>query len=93
MKHGPFALLGKDTPVIAIVARDSTYDAMINNIREIKTREAPVIAISAENNGELKHIADYIINVPDVDYIFSPVVNAVALQLLAYYTARERAAP
>ena len=93
LKHGPFALLSKDTPVVAVVANDSTYDAMINNIREIKTREAPVIAISAEGDNTIGEVADYIINVPDVDSIFSPVVNTVALQLLAYYTAREKGCP
>jgi len=31
--------------------------------------------------------------VPGVDAIFSPVVSTVALQLLAYYTARERECP
>jgi glucosamine--fructose-6-phosphate aminotransferase (isomerizing) len=92
LKHGPFALLGKDTPVVAIVAIDGTFDAMINNIREIKTRGALVIVIS-EDNGAISEVADYIITVPRVDYIFSPIVNSVALQLLAYYTARERGCP
>lgn len=93
LKHGPFALLSKDTPVVAIVARDSTFDAMINNIREIKTRGAPVIVISEEENGVISEVADYIITVPRVDFIFSPIVNTVALQLLAYYTAKERGCP
>jgi len=93
LKHGPFALLSKDTPVVVIVARDNTFDAVINNIREIKTRGAPVIAISEEENGAVNEISDLVINVPSVDYIFSPVVNTVALQLLAYYTAKERGCP
>ncbi len=93
LKHGPFALLSKETPVVAIVAKDSTFDVMINNIREIKTREAPVIVVSEEENGAVSELADYVITVPSVDYIFSPVVNVVALQLLAYYTAVERGCP
>ncbi len=93
LKHGPFALLSKDTPVVAIVAGDSTFGAMINNIREIKTRGAPVIVISEEESGAISEVADYIITVPRVDFIFSPIVNTVALQLLAYYTAKERGCP
>ncbi len=93
LKHGPFALLGKDTSVVAIVAKDNTFDAMINNIREIKARGAPVIVVSEEENGAVSELADYVITIPTVDYIFSPVVNVVALQLLAYYTARERGCP
>ena len=45
IKHGPFSLLTNDTPVIAIVAQDMTYDSMVTNIREIKSRKSPVIAL------------------------------------------------
>ncbi len=93
LKHGPFALLSKDTPVVAIVANDSTIDAMIGNIREIKTRGAPVIAICEEENGSVSEIADFVITVPKVDYIFSPIVNTIVIQLLAYYAAKERGCP
>jgi phosphoglucosamine mutase len=40
-----------------------------------------------------KLLADYVITIPAVDYIFTPVVNVVAMQLLAYYAARERGCP
>ena len=33
------------SPVIAIAARDNTYEAMMANIKEIKARGAPVIAL------------------------------------------------
>ena len=48
LKHGPFALLGDNTPVIAIVAQDNTYEAMLTNIKEIKARRSPVIALAEE---------------------------------------------
>ena len=66
---------------------------MMNNIREIKTREAPVIVISEEENGIVNELADHVITVPSVDYVFTPVVNVVAMQLLAYYAAKERGCP
>jgi len=90
LKHGPFALLTPNTPVIAIVTKDNTYDTLLANIKEIKARESPVIAIAGESDEEIKKYVDFVIKVPDVDPVFSPVINAVALQLLAYYTARER---
>jgi len=92
-KHGPFALLGNNTPVIAIVARDNTYDAMLTNIKEIKARGSPLIALAEEGNEAIEELADSVIAIPQVDAIFSPVVNTVALQLLAYYTAKERGCP
>ena len=90
LKHGPFALLTPDTPVIAITARDNTYETLLANIKEIKARESPVIAIAEEGDDEIEKYVDFVIRVPRVDPIFSPVVNSIALQLLAYYTAKER---
>jgi len=93
LKHGPFALLGPDAPVIAIVTQDNTYEAMLANIKEIKARGSPLIALAKEEDRAIEELADSVITVPKVDAIFSPVVNTVALQLLAYYTAKERGCP
>jgi len=93
LKHGPFALLGSDTPVIAIVAQDNTYEPMLTNIKEVKARGSPLIAVAVEGNEAIEELADSVITVPPVDAIFSPVVNIVVLQLLAYYTAKERGCP
>jgi glucosamine--fructose-6-phosphate aminotransferase (isomerizing) len=92
-KHGPFALLGSDTPVIAIVAKDNTYEAMLTNIKEIKARRSPLMALAEEGDEAIEELADSVITVPQVDAMFSPVVNTVALQLIAYYTAKERGCP
>jgi glucosamine--fructose-6-phosphate aminotransferase (isomerizing) len=92
-KHGPFALLGGNTPVIAIVAKDNTYEAMLTTIKEIKARGSPLMALTEEGDEAVEELADTIITVPHVDPVFSPVVNTVALQLLAYYVAKERGCP
>ncbi len=63
---------------------------MLSSIKEAKARGAPVIALAEEGDEAIKELADFVIAVPEVDTMFSPVVNTVALQLLAYYTARER---
>ncbi|HUU63232.1 MAG TPA: glutamine--fructose-6-phosphate transaminase (isomerizing) [Dehalococcoidia bacterium] len=93
IKHGPFALLTPDTPVIAITARDDTYEAMLANIKEIKARESPVIALAGEDDEDIEQFVDHVIRVPGVSSILSPVINSVALQLLAYYAAKERGCP
>ncbi len=93
LKHGPFALLGASTPVVAIVAQDNTYEAMVTNIKEVKARHSPVLAIASEEDDTIVELADSVITVPEVDPLFSPVVNTVALQLLAYYTAKQRGCP
>ncbi len=90
LKHGPFALLGEKTPVVACVIRDNTYDIMLNNIKEVKARDSPVIAVADENDEEIEKYVDYVIRTPSVPNLFTPVTHSVALQLLAYYTAKTR---
>jgi glucosamine--fructose-6-phosphate aminotransferase (isomerizing) len=90
IKHHTLAVLSHVTPVIALLAKDNTYEAMLTSIKEIKARGAPVMVLAEEEDGAIEELVDSVITVPRVDTIFSPVVNIVALQLLAYYTAKER---
>jgi glucosamine--fructose-6-phosphate aminotransferase (isomerizing) len=93
LKHGPFALLGSQTPVVAVVAQDNTYEAIVTSIKEIKARHSPVLALVSEDDDTMVELADSVITIPRIDPLFSPVVNSVALQLLAYFVARERGCP
>ncbi len=90
LKHGPLALLTEETPVVALVPRDHTYEKMLGNIGEVSARGAPVVAVAYEGDDEIEKYVDHVLQVPWVKPPYSPVVNVVALQLLAYYTARER---
>lgn len=93
LKHGPFALLDKNTPVIALVPPGMIYESIINNIREIKARQSPVIAIADEYDETIEYIVDDVIRVPHVSDIFSPIVNTVIVQLIGYYAAKKRECP
>ena len=90
LKHGPFALLTEDTPVIAILTPDDIYDKTLGNVKEIKARGSPVIAIAEEGDEEVEKYVDDVIRVPGTSAVFSPIPNTVALHLLAYWTAKER---
>jgi len=93
LKHGPFALLGPNKPVIGIVTNDATHQAMLTNIREVKARGSPLATLVSEGDDSTDTLADFVITVPQVDPLFSPVVNTVVLQLLAYHIARVRGCP
>jgi len=90
LKHGPFALLTRNTPVVAIVTLDDTYDKMLSNIGEIKARDSPVIAIADERDSEIEKHVDYILRFPACDGILSSIPITIILQLLAYHTANLR---
>jgi glucosamine--fructose-6-phosphate aminotransferase (isomerizing) len=93
LKHGPLALISKDSPVIAIAIRDHTYEKMLGNIGEVSARGSPVIAIGYEGDTELAKYADEVIYIREIPPLFSPVPVIVSLQLWAYYLARERNCP
>ena len=76
-----------------IITPDNTYEAMVTSLKEIKARHSPVLALAPEGDVDVNALADYVIPVPKIDNLFTPVINSVVLQLLAYYTARERGCP
>lgn len=90
MKHGPIALVDENMVCVCIAPKSSTYDKMISNIQEIKARKGKVIAIATRGDENIKQFADDVIYIPEVQEIFSPLLVAVPLQMLAYYTAVKR---
>ncbi len=90
MKHGPIALIDENPWVVCIATASKTYDKMLSNIQEIKARGGIIIAVATEGDRKiLQHNINYLIEVPEVEELFSPLVVVVPLQLLAYYVARE----
>jgi len=93
LKHGPFALLTKITPVVAIVTKDDTYDKMIANIGEVKARGPQVIAIAEEDDTVIEKHADFVLRIPKDSEMFSFIPIVVTFQLLAYSVANLRKCP
>jgi glutamine---fructose-6-phosphate transaminase (isomerizing) len=87
LKHGSFALLSSETPVIAICMPGDTYNVMVSNIKEMKARGAPVIVLGEEGDLELPKIVDVFIPLPQTHLFIQILTTLVVLQLLAYYTA------
>ncbi len=90
LKHGTIALIEKGTKVIALLTQRSLREKMVSNIVEVKARGAEVIAIAYENDELDESIFDKVIRIPELLNLVSPIVAVVALQLLAYYTARNK---
>ncbi|GAB4133333.1 MAG: glutamine--fructose-6-phosphate transaminase (isomerizing) [Raineya sp.] len=87
MKHGPIALIDEQMPVVFIAPKDSTYEKIVSNIQEIKARKGRVIAVVTEGDEEIKHLAEFIIEIPYTHEAFSPLLTVIPLQLLSYHTA------
>lgn len=88
MKHGPIALIDQNMPVIVIAPKDSTYDKVISNIREVKARKGVVITITDdETDSHIDELSDYLIKIPHTLEALSPILTTIPLQMLAYHLA------
>ncbi len=87
MKHGPIALVDKNTPSVFLIPRGAVFDKVMSNLEEIKARGGPVIAVACEGDEEVAARADDVIFVPRVPDYLQPLIAVVPLQLLAYHIA------
>ncbi|MGA2141259.1 MAG: glutamine--fructose-6-phosphate transaminase (isomerizing) [Brevinematales bacterium] len=90
MKHGPIALIDENMPVVFIAPKDPLYEKIVSNIREVKARNGRIIAVTNDDTEAIKDYVDDIIVIPSTIEEFSPVINVIPLQLLAYYIAIEK---
>lgn len=90
MKHGPIALIDENMFVVFIAPKDKTYDKVVSNIQEVKSRGGKVVALVTEGDQAISKMADYIIELPETDKLFTPILNIIPLQLLAYQVAKLR---
>ncbi|HPU58520.1 MAG TPA: SIS domain-containing protein, partial [Candidatus Avimonas sp.] len=89
LKHGTIALISDNQPVIALCCNQSVMEKTMSNIVEVKARGAKVVAVTFRENEKIVSLADDVIFVPNVETLFSAIVEIIPLQLLAYYVARE----
>ena len=87
MKHGPIALIDNEMPVVAVATASALYEKTISNLQEVKARDGIVIALANPNDTQIGAHADVVIRAPQTHELVSPLVNVVAMQLLAYETA------
>lgn len=90
LKHGSISLIEKNTPVIAIVTKESVGEKTISNIKEVKARGAYTIMLTTEKLDKEFDCYDKKIVVGSTAEIFQPLVNIIPLQLLAYEVAKLR---
>lgn len=87
LKHGTISLITDGMPVIAVATQKDLFEKTISNIKEVKARGALVVLICNEEAKIDDDTADYIIKLPKIDDILTPMLSVVPLQLISYYTA------
>lgn len=90
MKHGPLAMIDKDFPTFAFATNSPLVEKTYSNIEEIRARKGPVVAVATAGNDDIKRISDDVIYLPDTRPELQCILQAIAVQLFAYYTAVSR---
>ena len=86
LKHGPLALIDENMPVIALAPESEIAEKLVSNLEEVKARGGtlyvfadPSITMDV-NNGAL-------ISMPKCDFLLTPIIYTIPLQLLSYEVA------
>lgn len=88
LKHGPIALIEDGTPIVVIAPFDKLMEKTISNVEEVAARGAKIIAITDKAGAEqFQTLGEHTIIMPDMPGMTGPIVSAIPLQFLAYFTA------
>ena len=88
MKHGPIALIDENMPVVFLAPSDALFEKTASNIQETAARGGKVVVFSDKAGMAVLGIKPYwSMTVPETDPAVLPLLYAVPVQLLAYYTA------
>jgi len=85
LKHGPIALVDKDTLVIAIATEPELYEKLVSNIVEVKTRGAVTMCITQDATGAFGGSCDEVVQIPETDSALESMISIIPAQLFAYY--------
>ena len=87
MKHGPIALIDKNTITICIIPNNELHEKSLSNTQEISARNGKVVILSSlkilknnSNNLEAPQL-------PKENFIDTPFIYTIPLQLISYYFA------
>ena len=88
LKHGPIALIDENMPIVVIAPHDGVFEKTVSNMQEVAARGGNIILMTdAKGAAEATVESMVTIVLPDMASIFTPIVYAVPVQLLAYHTA------
>ena len=88
LKHGPIALIDENVPVVVIAPHDRVFEKTVSNMQEVAARGGNIILMTdAKGASEATVESLDTIVLPDMASVFTPLVYAIPVQLLAYHTA------
>ena len=88
LKHGPIALIDESMPVIVIAPFDRVFEKTVSNMQEVAARGGRIILVTDPQGAKEATIeSTETIVLPAMASTVTPLVYAIAVQLIAYHTA------
>lgn len=88
LKHGPIALIDEAVPVVVIAPHDCLFEKTVSNMQEVAARGGNIVLLTDAKGAEEATLDTFAtIVLPDMPAVFTPMVYAIPVQLLAYHTA------
>ncbi|MBB6465223.1 glucosamine--fructose-6-phosphate aminotransferase (isomerizing) [Aminobacter lissarensis] len=88
LKHGPIALIDENMPVIVIAPHDRIFEKTVSNMQEVAARGGKIILITDQKGAAQATVKTMeTIVLPDVPEFIAPIIYALPIQMLAYFTA------
>jgi glucosamine--fructose-6-phosphate aminotransferase (isomerizing) len=94
LKHGPIALIDETMPVIIVAPydksnrREGVFEKTVSNMQEVAARGGRIILITdPKGAAEAKLPSLTTLVLPEMATTVTPIVYAIAVQLIAYHTA------
>ncbi len=94
LKHGPYALVSRESPIVVIATRDDNdadsilrYSKSLAIMSDIKVHGGKVIAVANCGDEEAGRAADHVFYVPATSELLLPIAEVIPLQLFAYHIA------
>ncbi|KUM25727.1 glutamine--fructose-6-phosphate aminotransferase [Mesorhizobium loti] len=88
LKHGPIALIDETMPVIVIAPHNRVFEKTVSNMQEVAARGGKIILITDGKGAAQASVKAFeTIVLPDTPDLIAPIVYALPLQMLAYFTA------
>jgi len=87
LKHGPLALVDKDTPIITVAPKNELLDKLKSNLEEVRARGGELFVFADEKANVKSQDNLKVLNLPSCSDLMEPILYIIPLQLLSYHVA------
>jgi len=86
LKHGPLALIDENMPVVALAPESELAEKLVSNLEEVKARGGTMY-VFGNATGKMEIDSGKLIKMPECDFLLTPILYTIPLQILSYEVA------